>query len=98
MFCFFYMTIYEAYLVLLLTAKLWFLITLVMNRLVPSEKWAEQKERAETVFQLMMALLLIFLFRPSRPTPVRIERETKLLLFALGVVLVASFVNNLIPQ
>ena len=40
------MTIYEAYLVLLLMAKLWFLVAIVLNRLIPSVKWSEQKERA----------------------------------------------------
>ena len=92
------MTIYEAYLVLLLMAKLWFLVALVLNRLIPSVKWSEQKERAETVFQLMMALLLVFLFRPSRQTPVKIERETKLFMFALGIVLLVNFVNHIVPQ
>ena len=48
------------------------------------------KDRFEFVFVFLMALLLIYLFNTRRDRSVMIDRETKLLLFLFGFVLIIT--------
>ena len=48
------------------------------------------KNKVETIFKLMMSLLLIFLFNPTTDRSVLIDNETKLLLFLFGIILIIS--------
>jgi hypothetical protein len=48
------------------------------------------KVRVEFVFNILIAILLIFLFNPYRDEVVLIDRETKMLLFLFGIILFIS--------
>jgi hypothetical protein len=44
------------------------------------------RERFEFIFVISMAILLIYLFRPSNANPPQINGETKILLYLFGFV------------
>ena len=48
------------------------------------------KERVEFIFVCMMALLLIYLFNPINKTPIILDKETKLVLFLFGIILIVT--------
>ena len=48
------------------------------------------KERAEFVFIVLMAILLIYLFNPRKNRMFMINNETKLLLYLFGIVLIIT--------
>jgi hypothetical protein len=52
-----------------------------------AEHW---KERFEFIFKFLMALLLFYLFFPHRSHHVSIDRETNLLLYLLGFILIVT--------
>jgi hypothetical protein len=48
------------------------------------------KERFEFIFIALMALLLIYLFNPSTDRSVIIDKETKILLYLFGFILILT--------
>ena len=48
------------------------------------------KNKFEIVFKILMALLLIFLFNPRTERSVLIDKETKILLFLFGIILILT--------
>lgn len=48
------------------------------------------KERADFIFVAMMSLLLIFLFNPRENNILLINKETKMLIFLFGVILIIT--------
>ena len=48
------------------------------------------KDRIEFIFICMMSILIIYLFNPMNKTPVVLEKETKLLLFLFGIILLVT--------
>ena len=48
------------------------------------------KEQVEFVFVLMMALLLIYLFNPRTDRYLTIDRETRVLFFLFGIILLIT--------
>ena len=48
------------------------------------------KDRLEFVFVALMSVLLIYLFNPRASKPVVIDKETKVLLFLFGFVLIIT--------
>ena len=48
------------------------------------------KTKFEFVFKLLMALLLIFLFNPRTDRSVLIDKETKIMLFLFGIILIIT--------
>lgn len=79
------MSPYELFLFFLLLVKLTFVFTLVLNRVKPSEFNTKVMETTDDLFVLCMSILMVYLFHPRSPSPVRIDHETKLFLFAFGI-------------
>lgn len=79
------MSPYELFLFFLLVVKLTFVVTLLLNRFKPSALNTEIMETTDDLFVLCMSGLMIYLFRPRNKNPVTIDYETKLFLFAFGV-------------
>jgi len=48
------------------------------------------QHRLEFVFATLLSFLLIFLFFPLRITPIILDRETKVLLFAYGMIVLLN--------
>ena len=48
------------------------------------------KERDEFIFVIMMAILLIYLFNPLTSKPPLINKETKILLYLFGIILLIT--------
>lgn len=79
------MSLYALFLFFLLVVKLTFVVTLLLNRFKPSALNTEIMETTDDLFVLCMSGLMIYLFRPRNKNPVTIDYETKLFLFAFGV-------------
>ena len=79
------MSLYELFLFFLLLVKIIFVVTLLLNRVRPSEFNTKVMETTDDLFVLLMAGLMVYLFNPRGPSPVRIDHETKLFLFAFGI-------------
>jgi uncharacterized protein YhhL (DUF1145 family) len=60
-------------------------VTLLLNRVRPSEFNTKVMETTDDLFVLCMSGLMVYLFRPRNKNPVTIDYETKLFLFAFGV-------------
>ena len=48
------------------------------------------KDRIEFIFIIMMSLLVIYLFNPRSSKPVLLDKETKLLLYLFGFILLIT--------
>ena len=48
------------------------------------------QHRLEFIFATLLSFLLIFLFFPLRTTPIILDRETKVLLFAYGIIVLLN--------
>ena len=48
------------------------------------------QHRLEFVFAILLSFLLIFLFFPLRKTPIVLDRQTKVLLFAYGMIVLLN--------
>ena len=90
------MRVYDWYIVCVVVVKVAFVIALVLywNALRTHDTHAatrtkQYKSKLEILFFSMMSLLLAFLFFPGRPTlhVALHERETQILLFMYGVVM-----------
>ena len=79
------MSLYALFLFFLLVVKLTFVVTLLLNRFKPSALNTEIMHKSDDLFVLCMSGLMIYLFRPRNKNPVTIDYETKLFLFAFGV-------------
>ena len=85
------MGFYDFYLVFLFIVKLVFLVSIIQTRVAPTPAAEQRLKWAHRIFTMGMALLLIFLFRPNTPSPVKIEKETKLFLFIFGLLTIFNF-------
>ena len=90
---------YDAYVYLLFSLKIIFILLAIANLYMKStnklntptgQNIVYWKSRVDFVFTFLMALLLIYLFYPFSKAPVRINEETKVLLFLFGVILVVT--------
>ena len=92
---------YDSYLVFIICIKVLFLCTALgsfyysyisksPDALRDNIKFQFWKNRTEFVFLLSMSLLLLFLFFPWRKKSVVINRETNLLLFIFGCILIIN--------
>jgi hypothetical protein len=79
------MTWYEVYLYLLLALKILELYYWLWNFLEPSKASAEYLFQTNRAFTFFLIGLMLYLFHPYSPNPVRIDRETKLFLFAFAI-------------
>jgi hypothetical protein len=85
------MNFYDAYLLFLLATKLWFVVVVIQNRRNPSEQTKKHVDNSDIVFKIGVSILMIYLFRPNAPVPVKIEKETKVFLFAFAILTVFDF-------
>jgi len=58
-------------------------------------KITELKEKTETVFIVLMSLLIIYLFNPFVIRSVTLDYETKLLLFIFGIISIILRLQNI---
>jgi hypothetical protein len=79
------MNSYDIFLICLLLIKLIFVGGVIKNRIRPSEKTNQIVDITHNLFSGLMACLLIYLFHPRTTNPTIIDKETKLFLFAFGV-------------
>jgi len=89
---------FTAYIYLIIFIKLCFIL-LAISHIFLKVKGEENsdidknivywKERTEFIFVFLMAILLIYLFNPRKPTAV-ITGETKILLFLFGFILLIT--------
>ncbi len=94
-----YMNHYNSYIQSIIAVKIIFIFFVVVQiyLLVKGENDSEMdkkikywKTKVEFVFKLLMALLLIFLFNPRTDRSVFIDKETKILLFLFGIILILT--------
>jgi uncharacterized protein YhhL (DUF1145 family) len=85
------MDFYKAFLYLVLLSKLYFVYTVVVYRMKPTPENSEKVTMSDNIFKVLMSLLMIYLFRPNSPSPVRIEGHTKLFLFVFGLLTIVDF-------
>jgi cytochrome c biogenesis factor len=75
----------EIYLNVIFCVKVYVLYFAIQNNLHPSETYAKKRDQAERWFNILMALLLLYLFHPMSKNPVFVNRETKIYMFIFAV-------------
>ena len=89
------MDFYDGFLMLLLCIKLVFVGAVVKTRIAPSEATANVLHITHTLFNGLMACLLVYLFHPRSSNPVLVDRETKIFLFTFGILMVVDLYHAL---
>lgn len=87
---------------LIFIIKLIFLISaisvLILKRVDPKNKYIERlstiREKSHTLFSLIVACLIIYLFNPRKSREVKLDNETKLVLFLYGWIAILDIVRN----
>jgi hypothetical protein len=79
------MTWYELYLYLLLALKILELYFWVWHLIDPNEAYTKALFYANRSFMFSLCILMLYLFHPYSFNPVRVDRETKLFLFAFAI-------------
>ena len=75
------MSLYELYLYLVFIVKLSVLFFFIQNKFYPSNTAEKHLSFTEDVFNVLMSLLIIYLFHPFSANPIFVDRETKIFLF-----------------
>ena len=99
-----FLSYYDTYLIFIISIKILFLISAVelfyyshfsksSDSLAKSAQFELWKQRTEFVFILSMTILLLYLFYP-RKIPIAINRETNLLLFIYGCILLVELIKK----
>jgi|Laugresubdmm15sn_1035100.scaffolds.fasta_scaffold00015_60 hypothetical protein len=99
-----FLSYYDTYLIFIIGIKILFLISALglfyyshfsnsSSSLAKSLQFELWKERTEFIFILSMTILLLYLFYP-RKTPITINRETNLLLFIYGCILIVELIKK----
>ena len=93
------MNSYTSYIILIFIIKIIFIL-LAVSHIYLKTKGQENtdldnkilywKKQLELIFKLLMALLLIFLFRPTTDKNIVINGETRILLFLFGFILLIT--------
>jgi hypothetical protein len=93
------MKYFDMYITLIFIVKICFIISaiylLYLKAKKPKDKKSMEnikfwKERIEFIFITLMSILLIFLFNPRYNNIIMIDKETKLLLYLFGFVLLLT--------
>lgn len=93
------MTPYHIFLLLIVITKSLFFILALLYRYLKFTKQDKSslgtlvdfwKSRVEFVFIFLMSVLLIYLFNPRRDRKEMINKETKIVLFLFGIVLIIT--------
>lgn len=93
------MDIFNLFIYIIITSKVGFIITSLMNRGLKrtgkedtkmNKNIVVWKERFEFIFMNLMAGLLIYIFYPKTYRSESITNETKILLFMFGIVLLLT--------
>ena len=94
----------EIYVFFLFILKISFLILNVLNILYQfkhkeeNEKLVYIKDRIDFVFIILMSLLLIYVFNPMAKKQIELTSEMRILLFALGIILIIGSNWNIFIQ
>lgn len=84
---------YEIYLSTILIVKLAFLGFFIKNKFAPTTLSKNGLLYTENAFNLLMSLLIIYLFHPNTSNPIFVDRETKLFLFIFSILTLIHIVN-----
>jgi len=93
---------YNAYIQSIIAVKIIFVFFVLVQIyfLVKGKKDSEMdkkikawKTKVEFVFKILMSLLILFLFNPRTDRSILIDKETKILLFMFGIILILSEVR-----
>jgi hypothetical protein len=79
------MSIYEAYLYLIFIVKLFVLFLFLRNKFYPTDTSDYRLQFAEGTFNVLMSMLLLFLFHPFSQTSVMVDRETRIFLCIFAI-------------
>jgi hypothetical protein len=79
------MSIYEVCLYIIFIVKLTVLFLFVRNRFYPTDNSAHRLQLAENTFNVLMSILILFLFHPFSENPVMVDRETKIFLSIFAI-------------
>lgn len=102
-----FQSIYDKYLYFIFFIKIIFIISSIVIKIKPplkNDKWLlkfqQWKENTEFIFMISMALLIIIIFNPFYNNLQYINRETIILLFVFGIIIIISskwndFINNI---
>jgi len=99
-----FLRFYDIYLLFIVGIKILFIVSALgffyyshfaktPNTLAKSTQFQTWKERTEFVFILSMTILLMYLFYPRRE-PTEIDRESRILLFIYGCILLINIVKK----
>ena len=98
-----FLSYYDTYLIFIIIIKVLFLLSALgyfyysyfskSPNVTKSLQFQIWKERTEFVFILSMTILLLYLFYP-RKIPVPINRETNILLFIFGIILLINIIKK----
>jgi len=99
-----FLSFYDTYLIFIVGIKILFLVSALgfffyshfsksPSSIAKSSQFEIWKERTEFVLILSMTILLLYLFYP-RKIPVPINRETNLLLFIFGIILLINIIKK----
>jgi uncharacterized membrane protein YbjE (DUF340 family) len=96
------MTYLDTYVTVVFGVKLFFLVLLLVNIYLKKTKKNQAlqnkistlKDHTETIFVVMMSLLLMYLFNPFVERASVLDYETKLLLFIFGFISIVLLVQN----
>jgi hypothetical protein len=80
------------YLYLLLIVKLTFFYFLLKEKRSPSPENEKKLSLIDTLFIVLLSILMIYLFHPFTKNPVCIDRETKLFLFTFAILTISHMV------
>ena len=86
---------YDLFLVGLLILKFVFIGAVIKNRRNPSDEAARLVQITHHLFTGLLAGLLIYLFHPRSPNPTIIDQETKIFLFAFGILTFVDLYKDL---
>jgi len=93
------MDYYNNYIILIIIVKICFIVLAVTHIYFKAKKQENSsldknilywKDRFEFIFTFLMALLLIYLFNPFQPNNTIVNKETKILLYLFGFVLLIT--------
>jgi L-asparagine transporter-like permease len=93
------MPFYTAYITFIILVKILFIIFAISHLYFRAKgnegsdldkKVVFWKDRMEFVFIFLMSMLLIYLFNPRKDRPILIDKETKILLYLFGFILLIT--------
>lgn len=85
---------YDEFINLLIFVKVVFFVVLIIKLGMPDFKIDETYDTVENWFDILICLLLLFLFKPWEPKPQKINWHTCVLIFAYALIMLIKLLKK----